>query len=94
MKFTVTPLGGARREVGRVVDGIVRYLQPKTIGGPAPDHPAPGGIDGPSLYSPMVGRSRAVGSAEPLSWQICEVRCNGTTSQRFCPAETPTRASA
>ncbi len=32
VRFTVTPLGGARSDVGRVVDGIVRYLQPKAVG--------------------------------------------------------------
>ena len=50
MKFTVTPLGGARSDVARVVDGIVRYLQPKALAGPSPDGPAPGGAEGPSRY--------------------------------------------
>ena len=30
MKFTVTPLGGSRSDAARVVDAIVRYLQPPT----------------------------------------------------------------
>lgn len=48
MKFTVTPLGGGRANTGRVVDAIVRYLQPppKT---PAPG-PAPSGGGGPERY--------------------------------------------
>lgn len=29
MKFTVTPLGGGRADTARVVDSIVRYLQPR-----------------------------------------------------------------
>jgi hypothetical protein len=49
VKFTVTPLGGARSDIGRVVDGIVRYLQPKGLAGPTPDSPARG-IEGPSRY--------------------------------------------
>ena len=57
----MTPLGGARSDLGRVVDGIVRYLQPKSAGGPVPDHPAPGGIGGPSLYY-------ADGGEEPGRW--------------------------
>jgi len=61
VKLTVTPLGGARSDVGRVVDGIVRYLQPKTTGRPAPDHPTPAGIDGTSLYY-------ADGGEEPGRW--------------------------
>ena len=50
MKFTVTPLGGARSDVSRVVDGIVRYLQPRAIPSPLPDGPTQGGTDGPSRY--------------------------------------------
>ncbi len=46
MKFTVTPLGGARNDIGHVVDGIVRYLLPRHPPPPAAPHePA-----GPSRY--------------------------------------------
>ncbi|HWJ64695.1 MAG TPA: MobF family relaxase [Acidimicrobiales bacterium] len=50
MRFSVTPLGGARGDLARVVDGIVRYLQPP------PTAPAGGSgtraptADGPSRY--------------------------------------------
>jgi conjugative relaxase-like TrwC/TraI family protein len=49
VKFTVTPLGGGRADTVRVVDAIVRYLQPP------PKAPAPGpapasGGSGPELY--------------------------------------------
>ena len=50
MKFTVTPLGGARSDVARVVDGIVRYLHPTPLAGPSPAAPTRGGVDGPSRY--------------------------------------------
>jgi len=49
VKFTVTPLGGARADTARVVDSIVRYLQPpaKT----APSGPGPeGATGGPETY--------------------------------------------
>jgi len=49
VKFTVTPLGGGRADTVRVVDAIVRYLQPP------PKAPAPGpapasGGSGPERY--------------------------------------------
>lgn len=50
MRFTVTPLGGARSDFGRVVNGIVRYLQPPGIAGPTPDGPVRDGIKGPTRY--------------------------------------------
>ena len=36
MKFTVTPLGGGRADTARVVDSIVRYLQPPPKAVPSP----------------------------------------------------------
>ncbi|MGH9119940.1 MAG: MobF family relaxase [Acidimicrobiales bacterium] len=36
MKFTVTPLGGGRADTARVVDSIVRYLQPRPKATPTP----------------------------------------------------------
>lgn len=51
VKFTVTPLGGARSALPKIVEGIVRYLQPPPQ--PAPGQPGPGtasGVDGPSRY--------------------------------------------
>ncbi len=49
MKFTVTPLGGGRADTARVVDSIVRYLQPppKT---PTPPPNATAGATGPERY--------------------------------------------
>ncbi len=49
MKFTVTPLGGGRADTARVVDAIVRYLQPPPkapAAGPAP----PSGAGDPERY--------------------------------------------
>lgn len=47
MKFTITPLGGGSRDIGKVVDAIVRYLQP-----PSKERvtPSPGSPEGPSRY--------------------------------------------
>jgi conjugative relaxase-like TrwC/TraI family protein len=50
VRFTVTPLGGARSDVGRAVNGIVRYLQPPELAAQTPDGPARDGIEGPSRY--------------------------------------------
>src|SRR5690606_34013693 len=61
MKFTVTPLGGARSEIAQVVEGIVRYLQPppttplRPVGGPQPTQ------GGPSEYYADAGE-------EPGRW--------------------------
>jgi conjugative relaxase-like TrwC/TraI family protein len=46
MKFTVTPLGGGRSAVAQVVDGIVRYLQPRA----ASAGRQAGETEGPSRY--------------------------------------------
>ncbi|QYG95782.1 relaxase domain-containing protein (plasmid) [Iamia sp. SCSIO 61187] len=46
MKFTVTPLGGGRSAIAQVVDGIVRYLQPRAASAGRPSS----GADGPSRY--------------------------------------------
>lgn len=51
MKFTITPLGGGRRDIAKVVGAIVRYLQPppkEMPGAAAPGQPS--GPDGPSRY--------------------------------------------
>ena len=43
MRFTVTPLGGGRADTARVVDAIVRYLQPPAQPTPlAGPNPTPG----------------------------------------------------
>ncbi|QYG91771.1 relaxase domain-containing protein [Iamia sp. SCSIO 61187] len=61
MKFTVTPLGGGRADTARVVDSIVRYLQPPgTKGNPAPGTAA-GGTSGPERYYADAGE-------EPGRW--------------------------
>ncbi len=58
MKFTITPLGGASRNIDKVVGGIVAYLQPQPA---APQPQGPGGPDGPSQYY-------ADSSEEPGRW--------------------------
>lgn len=60
MKFTVTPLGGGRADTARVVDSIVRYLQPR----PKPPSAAPGGAPGPGGPE----RYYADSSEEPGRW--------------------------
>jgi hypothetical protein len=51
VKFTVTPLGGARADTARVVDSIVRYLQPPPKKGPgAGTGQPPRGGGGPERY--------------------------------------------
>lgn len=61
MKFTVTPLGGGRADTARVVDSIVRYLQPPASkGNPAPGPPA-GRSSGPERYYADAGE-------EPGRW--------------------------
>ena len=49
MKFTVTPLGGGRGDAARVVDAIVRYLQPPPKAAPSSPTPAPD-AGGPERY--------------------------------------------
>lgn len=49
IRFTVTPLGGARADTARVVDSIVRYLQPPPKAPPAGKAP-PGRGSGPEEY--------------------------------------------
>ena len=61
MKFTVTPLGGGRADTAKIVDSIVRYLQPPTTkGNPAPGTAA-GGTAGPERYYADAGE-------EPGRW--------------------------
>lgn len=60
MKFTVTALGGGRADTARVVDSIVRYLQPRPKTPPSP----PGG----GLESEGPERYYADGSEEPGRW--------------------------
>ena len=49
MKFTVTPLGGGRGDAARVVDAIVRYLQPPPKAAPSSPAQSPDG-GGPERY--------------------------------------------
>lgn len=60
MKFTVTPLGGGRADTARVVDSIVRYLQPRPR---TPQRPV-GGAPGPAGPE----RYYADGGEEPGRW--------------------------
>jgi len=60
VKFTVTPLGGGRADTARVVDSIVRYLQPHPTPSPTPSTTAPG-RSGPERYY-------ADSSEEPGRW--------------------------
>jgi conjugative relaxase-like TrwC/TraI family protein len=51
MRFTITPLGGGRRDIAKVVGAIVRYLQPPPKETPIPTTPGqPPGPGGPSRY--------------------------------------------
>ncbi|KAA0235955.1 MAG: hypothetical protein EDR02_02020 [Actinobacteria bacterium] len=60
MKFTVTPLGGGRADTARVVDAIVRYLQPPAKA-PAPGPTPPSDAGRPERYY-------ADGGEEPGRW--------------------------
>jgi len=60
VKFTVTPLGGGRADTARVVDSIVRYLQPRPKATPGQSTDAPE-VNGPERYY-------ADGSEEPGRW--------------------------
>ena len=66
VKFTVTPLGGGRADAARVVDAIVRYLQPPPKVTPSGPSPASGG-DGPARYYADRGEEpgRWLGRAAP-----------------------------
>lgn len=55
VKFTVTPLGGGRADTARVVDSIVRYLQPPATKGKQPADTPPSGISGPERYYADAG---------------------------------------
>ena len=50
MKFAVTPLGGGRADTARVVDSIVRYLNPPGAKGQSPGSPTPPGAGGAEQY--------------------------------------------
>ena len=50
MKFTVTPLGGGRADTARVVDSIVRYLQPPQKAVPSPGSGSGSGQGGVEQY--------------------------------------------
>jgi len=67
MKFTITPLGGGSRDIGKVVDAIVRYLQPLPKETPAP---TPGSPEGRSRYYADSGE-------EPGRWLGEAARATG-----------------
>lgn len=73
VRFTVTPLGGSRSQLPKVVEGIVRYLQPppQTTRGPAPRGPREG-HDGPGDYYADSGE-------EPGRWLGIEAAAAGLT---------------
>ena len=51
MRFTVTPLGGSRSQLPKVVEGIVRYLQPPPQATPGQLPSGPGEArNGPGDY--------------------------------------------
>ena len=62
VRFTVTPLGGSRSQLPKVVEGIVRYLQPppQTTPGPSPGRPGEG-RDGPGDYYADSGEEPSFG---------------------------------
>jgi conjugative relaxase-like TrwC/TraI family protein len=73
VKFTITPLGGARSALPKIVEGIVRYLQPPPQ--PAPGPPAPGAqprLEGPSRYYADSGE-------EPGRWLGHAANASGLT---------------
>lgn len=72
MKFTITPLGGASRDIGKVVDAIVRYLQSPPKKQPTPHPSAP---DGPHRYYADSGEEpgRWLGKAADLAGLMGEV---------------------
>jgi len=61
MKFTVTPLGGGRADTARVVDSIVRYLQPPASKSNPTPGATPGGSSGSERYYADAGE-------EPGRW--------------------------
>jgi conjugative relaxase-like TrwC/TraI family protein len=73
VRFTVTPLGGSRSQLPKVVEGIVRYLQPppQSTPGPAPGRPGDG-HDGPSDYYADSGE-------EPGRWLGAGAAAGGLT---------------
>ena len=71
MKFTITPLGGGSRDIAKVVDAIVRYLQPLPKEQPTP---SPGGPEGPSRYYADSGE-------EPGRWLGEAARATGLAGQ-------------
>jgi conjugative relaxase-like TrwC/TraI family protein len=73
VKFTITPLGGARSALPKIVEGIVRYLQPPPQ--PVPGPPASGpqlGVEGPSRYYADSGE-------EPGRWLGHVANASGLT---------------
>jgi hypothetical protein len=76
VRFTITPLGGACRAAGRIVDAIVRYLQPRTREpiAPGPSHPAGDGDGGPARYYADSGE-------EPGRWRGRGARALGLTGE-------------
>jgi hypothetical protein len=85
MKFTITPLGGARRDVDQVVDAIVRYLQPPP---PEPAAPAPDGPEGPSRYYADSAEEPDGGSALVPAVRAWWGRWTVTISRRCSPGGT------
>jgi conjugative relaxase-like TrwC/TraI family protein len=61
MRFTITPLGGSRRDIAKVVGAIVRYLQPPRE---EPTASAPGQLPEPEVPS----RYYADSGEEPGRW--------------------------
>ena len=70
MKFTVTPLGGGRADTARVVDSIVRYLQPPAPKGRQPSGASPSVSSGPERYYADAGE-------EPGRWLGRSARAAG-----------------
>lgn len=72
MRFTITPLGGSRQDLGAVVDAIVAYLRPRSAG--IADTAARDGRDGVTLYYADDGE-------EPGRWLGAGAARNGLSGE-------------
>ena len=74
VRFTVTPLGGARSDIADVVDRIVQYLQPPPAPPVTDAPPGPGKPEGPFRYYADSGE-------EPGRWLGAGAQTAGLTGE-------------